>query len=449
PYQGNNGTHRRPIYVECTADAVILQPEGIKLTPWDFKGPIRSGNPLASAVRAAREELNQRAQLAGEKEMPDAYPLILVRPDAANTYRAVVAAVDSWDVQYGYELIEADWELQYPMPDPRLAEVMTHAVQQARERQALLAKAAPRTYSSVPPMPTGEGFSSASNGGRGGRLDVNRSPESGGVHTLLTPGAEAAGGMDQAVANISFADEVATAGGPPGPGQTGASGGTTSSQASGHASAGASGGGSTLMAGPAPPGASQAQPGGPGTGVPSSSAAGLTSIPEVDVHKVESTADGGGHTISNSSRLVQAVAQAENEPPAPSAATTRGANWANDAAKNRAAPITRPIHVVVTPAELKIVPEDGGAGSSSVSFSQPASQVLDDIAGSVKKQIEAWGLAGTNMYWRPMLVLQVAQGAERHAIRIRDLLRDSGVDVHFQDVETAARPSGEATGATR
>jgi hypothetical protein len=46
-------------------------------------------------------------------------------------------------------------------------------------------------------------------------------------------------------------------------------------------------------------------------------------------------------------------------------------------------------------------------------------------------------------------VLEVAPGAERHAIRIRDLLRDSGVDVRFQDVETAARPSQEATGAAR
>ena len=28
PYDGPNGTHRRPIYIECTAQGVILQPEG-------------------------------------------------------------------------------------------------------------------------------------------------------------------------------------------------------------------------------------------------------------------------------------------------------------------------------------------------------------------------------------------------------------------------------------
>ena len=29
PYDGPNQTRRRPIYIECSADAVILQPEGI------------------------------------------------------------------------------------------------------------------------------------------------------------------------------------------------------------------------------------------------------------------------------------------------------------------------------------------------------------------------------------------------------------------------------------
>ena len=52
PFQGPNQTRRRPIYVECTATAVILQPEGIALSPADFEGPPGPGNPLAAALRA-------------------------------------------------------------------------------------------------------------------------------------------------------------------------------------------------------------------------------------------------------------------------------------------------------------------------------------------------------------------------------------------------------------
>ena len=52
PYDGPNGTHRRPIYLECTADGVVIQPEGIVLGWSDFEGPLGPGNPLDAALRA-------------------------------------------------------------------------------------------------------------------------------------------------------------------------------------------------------------------------------------------------------------------------------------------------------------------------------------------------------------------------------------------------------------
>ena len=54
-YEGPNQTRRRPIYLECRDDAVMLQPEGIALSESDFEGPMGPGNPLATALRAARE----------------------------------------------------------------------------------------------------------------------------------------------------------------------------------------------------------------------------------------------------------------------------------------------------------------------------------------------------------------------------------------------------------
>ena len=41
PYRGSQGTYRRPIYVECRSDSIVLQPEGVVLTEDDFEGPTR------------------------------------------------------------------------------------------------------------------------------------------------------------------------------------------------------------------------------------------------------------------------------------------------------------------------------------------------------------------------------------------------------------------------
>jgi hypothetical protein len=166
PYKGANGTFRRPVYIECTADAVTIQPEGIRLTVEDFDGPLRSGNPLAAAVRAAHEELNGRAAAAGQTAMPDPYPLLIVRPNGAAAYAAALDAIRSWDSDYGYEFVEASWKLKFPEPDPRLAQVMAHAVDEARQRQALLARVAPRRYG--PRLSVGGAGGGGDYGGDGG-----------------------------------------------------------------------------------------------------------------------------------------------------------------------------------------------------------------------------------------------------------------------------------------
>jgi len=55
PYLGARGTHRRPVYIECVQDAVIIQPEGVRIAMDDFGGIIGPGNPLDAALRTIRE----------------------------------------------------------------------------------------------------------------------------------------------------------------------------------------------------------------------------------------------------------------------------------------------------------------------------------------------------------------------------------------------------------
>jgi len=142
PYDGDSGTHRRPLYIECCIDGVFLQPEGIRLGPADFEGPPGPGNPLASGLRAAREYLARRPGETGDPAAQP-YPLLLVRPSGVMAYYAAREALQSWGSDFGYQFIDEDWTLTFPAADPALAEVEMRAVEEARRRLDWLAQVRP------------------------------------------------------------------------------------------------------------------------------------------------------------------------------------------------------------------------------------------------------------------------------------------------------------------
>jgi hypothetical protein len=144
PYNGPNQTRRRPIYIECNGSGVVIQPEGIAFVESDFDGPLGPGNPLAAAVRAAREYMLLQARsnpAAGEP-----YPLLLVRPDGIPAYDAAMGAMKSWGSEYGYEFINDEWKLDFPPQDSALANTMRDAVAIARAEHERLIAAAPSKY---------------------------------------------------------------------------------------------------------------------------------------------------------------------------------------------------------------------------------------------------------------------------------------------------------------
>lgn len=145
PYEGPNGTQRRPIYLECRSNAVVLQPEGIVFTEADFEGPMGPGNPLAAALRAAREHLLRSGQFEPGKS-GEPYPLLLVRPRGIYAYYAARQAMSSWESDFGYEMVDDDWKLDFGAADPELETAVRQAIEAARARQVRLAEAAPRHY---------------------------------------------------------------------------------------------------------------------------------------------------------------------------------------------------------------------------------------------------------------------------------------------------------------
>lgn len=135
PYDGPNSTPRRPVYIECRGNEVILQPEGVILSPDDFVLASDAGNPLATVLRATREYLVTNQSL-GEQQEP--YPLIVVRPDGVEAYYAVRQSLQGWTTDFGYELVQPDWTLKFPPPDPNLASTQFRALAEARLRQKAL-----------------------------------------------------------------------------------------------------------------------------------------------------------------------------------------------------------------------------------------------------------------------------------------------------------------------
>ncbi|MBP5621242.1 MAG: hypothetical protein J6X44_04430, partial [Thermoguttaceae bacterium] len=165
PYQGKKGTFRRPIYIECSASGVYLQPEGVRFDEADFLISKYPGNPFDSALRAtARHYLETTGGKTASGEKIEAYPLLIVRPDGSKYFYEAVAALASWGDLYGYEFVGEDQKLEYPESDPTLKRLVSEQADLARRRLALQLRQALNERRA---MLSESGFGSRGGGGLG------------------------------------------------------------------------------------------------------------------------------------------------------------------------------------------------------------------------------------------------------------------------------------------
>ncbi len=467
PYKGPNGTYRKPIYIECTGKGVILQPEGLVLTRDDFIAPTWPGNPLAAALRASREYLNEKAAKEGAPEPPDPYPLIIIRPSGIQQYGLSRAAITAWDSDYGYEFVDEEMKLAFPgTPDPQLARVQHHAVMIARERLLHLVQAAPSRFRG---MRTGGGGQSSGNGddmngyGSGSGADDGADRYAAGDNSAAEMDGHVAGGTGQ------NGEQLADNGTPPsGESQLGNLGGDPSG---GNSNGGAAGGGeaggnaqgsrdsavtssgeSPQETGPNLAGPRYAQQGGSPTNAPSeplhgkdpAGGGGSSNQNQMAGSAAGSSGSGQGAQGSGSPSM-----NLSNSPKQPIAAS-RGANWAVDEPRQKSVAIRRSIHVVVRENRMILPPVKGmhrgvEASGQEISLDQGVNEISDQFKAAVNERIEDWGLAGSGMYWRPVLELNVEPNAEMTAARITHLLQGSGVEVQLPETARAGSPTSGGT----
>jgi hypothetical protein len=138
-------------------------------------------------------------------------------------------------------------------------------------------------------------------------------------------------------------------------------------------------------------------------------------------------------------------------------AASRGANWAVNQPRQKTMAIRRSIRVVVRENKMllmanKNVRDGVEAVGQQISLDQPVDRISDEFAAAIKGWIDEWGLAGSGMYWKPVLVLNVEPGAHMTATRIQYLLKDSGVEVQLPETarsETVQAGSSNPGGTLR
>lgn len=473
PYDGPNGTSRRPMYIECSEHGIILQPEGVKLSAQDFQGPMGPGNPLDAALRAIREHWKQHG-LQGEP-----YPLIVVRPDGAIAFGACRSAMKHWESEFGYELVDQDAELKFPPADRQLADTMERAIRDARQRQFALAAAMPKRFgaegqltsfravdnidpdqfaddSGGPNAGTGRGGSGRgvpnfSTSGTGQGTGPNGASGSGGSGTsgvANSYGTAPTNGM-RSTGRPGTSGRYAASGqrlpGGTGPaGSYGASGGATSANQPGSA-AGQSGqysaagspngtkntGGSNATAsapggspgGDTSRGSATGQPGGTSTSAGGSSLSGNgsgSSMGSSDSNSVSMQAGSPSPTMNLTPQQKKAR----------KAIKSGGENWGLPNSAGKAVGVSRPIRMECYEDKLLLLPEQGdGRTPLVVPIEQDVSQNLDAVVAAVWQRMDRWGLAVSNGYWKPILAIDVKPGGEERFWELQQLLQGSGIEV--------------------
>jgi biopolymer transport protein ExbD len=410
PQSGTGGTHRRPIYIECNGDGLTLQPYNVVLRRNDFFDQFSPGNPLDAALLAIREYWT-KYDLAGDEGQP--YPLLVIRPSGTQSYVLARRAMDSWDSEFGYEVIEEDKILDFGQADPQLREIILTAIENAK-KQTVFAAAVRERRSRL--------------SGEAGQTDRR-------------PGLVVSGPQGGFVNENGFAPTGSGADSSQSAGRTGA--GPNSQQASfavNKPSEPVPAFGSVLDRYLESPG----QPGRQAAPLANDNSAGYP-LDAADATQTISmnTATTRDNTANKSATTADSSASAaQGQPPnsassssegnvalsgtssCQSLAASRGDNWALPSRTPGATGYLRPVRIYCGKDALRIqtTPDE----QLTIPFDGLTENAIAPMVDGIWKMIDSWGEAGANGYWKPELRFTIQRGGEARFADLQALLDQSG-----------------------
>ncbi len=357
-------------------------------------GPLGPGNPLAASMRAAREHL-LRNRNTDARESGEPYPLLLIRPDGIGAYYVARAALTSWGSEFGYEFVDQEWKLEYPPVDPELLAITKAAAEDARQRQRLLARAAPKIYEAAE---AGGTYFRASPSTGGVMVDGRSTPRS--AASRRGAGARGAGARGASGRGASEEESpLADHDGPLGSGGFPRSG--SAAKPGSNGTPGSAAGAGEQSAGGASEGAPEVQ---------------LTSRGAKDASKGQA-----GEPLRPGQYMPK---------PPQSMAAQRGKDWGLRDTGPSAVPISRKIRVRCQADQLAILSDDRGVKNEQVvALGERTEDSVEELVSRVWDHMDRWGIAGTNMYWKPQLLFETTPESQARYEEIKALLEGSGLDV--------------------
>lgn len=455
PYDGPNGTTRRPVYIECLEDRVVIQPEGIELGPADFNLQLGQGMPLAAALRAARDYYVRTDSEIREQ----AYPLILVRPEGVGSYLAVMATLDMWESDYGYEMIASDWKLDCGAANPQLSQELQLAVANARTAAMAQASRAPIAFregslDSFTPAPSLLDSLQAAPPTKSGIVDYDnlvatmaagRTP-TGAIDTsrlaaALAQSKDSTSGSRGGGGGVGASEEVTEAGGERGAGTSpngitgiesdkpGTGRGLAATGEAGGSSSGVAMQGATAQPGSAP--AAPGQTGGVGATSPGTMNSGETiASPTAVAGNQQSPTTPPPTVVADQSQIGQASNPDGGQPPGTAP---------NAQPQGKGLMVERPVRIELLSDRIIVGRNPYARGhrdrdaGRTVMLDKSPRETSEAFSKAVRQHVGDWGIAGNDSEWKPVLVLYVEPGSEDLAEQLATALRASGVEVRVPD----------------
>ena len=109
PYFGKNGLNRKPLYIECNENGILLFPDKTLIPSNDESDNLKI--ELLNRTSQLRESL---LQTLGPKDSTP-YLMILVRPGGITNYWKLQSVIKPMDIDFGYELVDKIWVLDIPV----------------------------------------------------------------------------------------------------------------------------------------------------------------------------------------------------------------------------------------------------------------------------------------------------------------------------------------------
>ena len=142
PYDGDSGTTRRPLIIECTEHGLTFASEGMTLTPADLDGFTPRYNPLLYVTQALSRYWQRRERTSSSDELGEPYLLLVVRPGGTIAYYVARALLAGMRDSFGYELVADDQDFIWPESDPEAKEICRLIVERMLAERDELAEVA-------------------------------------------------------------------------------------------------------------------------------------------------------------------------------------------------------------------------------------------------------------------------------------------------------------------